>query len=59
MKTCAECDGHGVVGDYGPFGDDFYGAKTCPACGGSGRERDRDARGRFVTLPPEVQSEVE
>lgn len=33
--SCYECDGHGVVSDYGN-GEDFYGAKECNRCGGVG-----------------------
>jgi len=35
METsCPECDGYGVVADYGTFCDDFYGPKECPFCKG-------------------------
>lgn len=33
---CDECNGHGVVADYGPLGLDFEGAKECVCCHGSG-----------------------
>lgn len=50
MKTerCHECNGHGVVSDYGPFGDDFYGPQECKTCQGGGRVPARDEKGRFV-----------
>jgi hypothetical protein len=35
-RRCDTCRGFGVVSDYGYFGLDFYGAKDCPTCGGSG-----------------------
>jgi hypothetical protein len=35
---CASCDGHGLVSDYGCCGEDFYGAKECDDCCGSGRQ---------------------
>lgn len=31
---CHDCGGHGQRSDY--RGDDFYGAKECDTCGGSG-----------------------
>jgi DnaJ-class molecular chaperone len=34
---CPGCDGHGMVSDYGYFGEDFYGAKECDDCHGTGR----------------------
>jgi hypothetical protein len=34
--TCPTCGGHGVVSDYGPSGEDFYGPKECPTCLGGG-----------------------
>lgn len=36
-EDCLVCDGHGEISDYGPLGDDFYGAKECPECSGSGK----------------------
>lgn len=45
-ETCGNCDGYGLVSDYGD-GQDFYGAKECPRCGGSGTVQPRDQRGRF------------
>ena len=35
---CASCGGHGVVSDYGATGVDFYGAKECDGCLGSGHQ---------------------
>jgi len=35
VVRCGECGGHGMVCDYGR-GEDFYGAKECSACDGSG-----------------------
>ena len=34
--ACDNCDGHGVVADYGAFGLDFEGPRECPHCNGSG-----------------------
>lgn len=34
---CLDCDGYGIVADYGLFGDDFYGDKECKECEGTGR----------------------
>lgn len=33
---CSDCGGHGQICDYGN-GEDFYGAKECRICNGSGR----------------------
>lgn len=49
-EKCPECDGHGVVSDYGLFGVDFFGPKTCPLCKGNGLIRARDKNGRFIKL---------
>jgi hypothetical protein len=32
---CHNCNGHGIVSDYG-LGEDFYGPEECSTCGGSG-----------------------
>lgn len=32
--TCPECRGYGIIPDYGPFADDFYGEKECYVCHG-------------------------
>ena len=32
---CTDCNGHGIVSDYGD-GQDFYGPKECPTCNGNG-----------------------
>jgi hypothetical protein len=34
-ERCAGCGGHGVISDYGR-GEDFYGAKECSCCAGTG-----------------------
>jgi DnaJ-class molecular chaperone len=36
-ETCPNCDGYGIVPDYGAFGMDFEGDKECPDCKGSGQ----------------------
>lgn len=33
---CPNCDGHGMVSDYGAFGLDFEGPAECDDCGGNG-----------------------
>ena len=38
-EECPDCDGHGIVSDYGAFGQDFDGPKECNYCSGSGRVR--------------------
>ena len=45
---CWLCSGAGQIADYGPFGIDFYGAKECPRCDGTGQIRARDSKGRFI-----------
>ena len=45
--TCGSCDGYGQVCDYGN-GNDFYGAKECRVCSGSGLVLARDNLGRFL-----------
>ncbi len=46
-ETCWDCQGYGIVCDYGAFGEDFYGDKECPTCHGRGDLRARDEKGRF------------
>lgn len=46
---CHNCGGHGLVSDYG-MGDDFYGAKKCKTCNGSGSIW-RTPKGRYVEYP--------
>ncbi len=48
-ERCGSCDGYGIVSDYG-CGDDFYGAKECDACWGSGINW-RTPKGRHVLYP--------
>jgi hypothetical protein len=50
FHRCLDCNGWGVVSDYG-CGEDFYGPKDCPTCKGSGRVPPRDKSGRFVKRP--------
>ena len=33
---CENCNGYGIVADYGSLGDDFYGDKECRSCNGTG-----------------------
>jgi DnaJ-class molecular chaperone len=47
LTTCPRCGGTGQQSDYG-IGDDFYGAKECGHCKGSGSVQLRDDRGRFT-----------
>ena len=35
-EQCYVCGGHGLVSDYGNDGEDFYGAKECSCCDGTG-----------------------
>lgn len=48
MERCYECDGYGIVMDYGLFGLDFFGPKTCKHCLGTGKVKSRDRLGRFI-----------
>jgi DnaJ-class molecular chaperone len=46
---CDYCAGHGQVANYGA-GHDFYGAKECRFCGGSGHMW-RSPKGRIAAYP--------
>jgi hypothetical protein len=48
-ERCVHCGGHGLVSDYGR-GCDFYGAKECNGCRGTGVQW-RTPRGRYVLYP--------
>jgi hypothetical protein len=48
-ERCAGCGGHGLVSDFG-CGEDFYGAKECDCCAGTGVQW-RTPRGRYVLYP--------
>lgn len=47
-EKCYNCDGHGLISDYGSFGLEFYGPKECKTCNGSGKVLKRDKLGRFT-----------
>lgn len=46
---CHECNGHGIVSNYGN-GEDFFGPKECDCCNGGGTLW-RSPRGALAVFP--------